>query len=105
MSAVPTSDLKTYKKRPALVVQSDDLTTEFHQRIVVQITSNLDRKGETRILVPSNSLQGRSMGLRMDSVIVVDNLVTVMERELDRRLGNCPNMQPVEEALRKTLGL
>jgi mRNA interferase MazF len=37
----PDSTLKTYKQRPALVVQADGITTGLPQRIVAMITSNL----------------------------------------------------------------
>ncbi len=45
------------------------------------------------------------MGLHTDSVIVTDNLATVLEREIDRTIGRCPDMSAVDAALRHTLGL
>ena len=45
------------------------------------------------------------MGLRTDSVVMTDNLATVLELEIDRVIGRCDNMQPVDTALRHTLGL
>ncbi len=47
----PYSDMVRYKKRPALVVQDESVETGLSQRVVVQITSNLDRTGYTRVLV------------------------------------------------------
>jgi mRNA interferase MazF len=47
----PYSDMVRYKKRPALVVQDESVETGLSQRVVVQITSNLDRTGDTRVLV------------------------------------------------------
>lgn len=44
----PHSDLITYKKRPALVVQDETVETGLRQRLVAPITSNLRRTGETR---------------------------------------------------------
>ena len=41
----PDSNLRTAKRRPALVVQADDLQTGLHQVIVSMITSNLARAG------------------------------------------------------------
>jgi len=40
------------------------------------------------------------MGLLMDSVIVVDDLATVFDDEVDRVMGNCPAMTKVENALK-----
>ena len=88
----PDSSLKTYKQRPALVVQSDTLTTGLSQHIVAMITSNLSRTGETCILVTLSSPEGKSMGLLTDSVIVADNLATVHERAISRVIGTCPIM-------------
>ena len=45
------------------------------------------------------------MGIVADSVIVADNLMTVLDREVDKVLGSCPAMDKVEVALRKALGL
>ena len=47
----PHSDLTTYKKRPALIVQADDIQTGLAQKLVAMITSNLTRIGETRVTV------------------------------------------------------
>ena len=45
------------------------------------------------------------MGLRTDSVIMTDNLATVLEIEIDRQLGHVPDMTAVNNALRNTLGV
>ncbi|MCX6089875.1 MAG: type II toxin-antitoxin system PemK/MazF family toxin [Candidatus Atribacteria bacterium] len=100
----PNSDFITYKKRPALVVQAD-IETGLSQKIVALITSNLGRTGPTRVYVPKNSDLGKQMGLKTDSVIVVDNLATVLEREMDKRIGKCTEWFPVADALLKTFGL
>ncbi len=101
----PDSSLKTYKQRPALVVQSDSVTTGLSQHIVAMITSNLGRTGETRVLITLSSPEGKSMGLLTDSVIVTDNLATVHEKAIARVIGACPVMDLVDAALRKTLAL
>jgi mRNA interferase MazF len=101
----PNSDLITYKKRPALVVQADDLNTQLPQKIVAQITSNLRRTGPTRVFVRRNSKLGQGMGILQDSVIVADNLATVLDGEIDRVIGSCIEIAPVEKALRMVLGL
>lgn len=101
----PNADLKTVKKRPALVIQANGLETGIPQRIVAMITSNLSRTGPTRITFMKASPEGRNMGLLTDSVIVTDNLATVLEREVDRVIGTCPRMDLVDDALRLTLAL
>ncbi|HAC63723.1 MAG TPA: transcriptional regulator [Cyanothece sp. UBA12306] len=101
----PNADFVTYKKRPALIVQSNSLNTGLKQKIVVPITSNLKRKGNTRIRIDQESSIGRQMGLVMDSVIIVDNLATVLEREIDKKIGTCPIMKAVSDALKLVFDL
>lgn len=101
----PNSDLKTYKKRPALIVQADDLNTGLDQKIVAMITSNLGRAGSTRVTVQKNDPLGQSMMLLSDSVIVTDNLATVLDREIDKAIGHCIDMALINQALRCTLDL
>ena len=45
------------------------------------------------------------MGLKTDSIVMTDNLATVLEAEIDRIIGRCHDMQAVDDALRYTLGL
>lgn len=102
----PDSNLRTAKRRPALVVQADNLQTGLPQTIVAMISSNMARMGHrSRVAVPQASPEGQQMGLHTDSVVMTDNLATVREDEIDRVIGNCPNIQAVDDALRHTLGL
>jgi|SRR5579875_493643 len=96
---------KTYKKRPALVVQGDSLNTGLQQTIVAMITSNVQRAGPTRVAVKQHDLPGQMMGLLTDSVIMADNLATVLDREIHKTIGHCPVMHQVDRALKLTLGL
>jgi len=101
----PNSDLTTYKKRPALVVQADGVETGINQSVVALVTTNLQRTGPTRVRFDAGSREGRAMGLASDSVVATDSLATVLHREIDKVIGACPAMQEVDTALRKTLGL
>ncbi len=102
----PDSNLRTAKRRPALVVQANDLQTGLSQVILAMITSNLARAGHpSRISVLQSSLEGQKMGLRTDSVVMADNLATVADAEVDRCLGRMPDLSAVDDALRHTLGL
>jgi mRNA interferase MazF len=47
--------------------------------------------------------ESRQMGLHSNSVIVTDNLATVLDAEIDRIIGKCANMRPIDDALRHTL--
>lgn len=101
----PNSDLRTAKLRPALVVQADQLNTGLAQIIVAMITSRLDRAGRpSRVKVSIGDSDGRSAGLLKDSVIMTDNLATVLVSEIDRQIGSVPMIR-IDAALRHTLRL
>jgi mRNA interferase MazF len=102
---LPNSDLKTYKKRPALVVQANGLPTGLNQTIIAMITSNTERTGQTRVGIAQKSAEGKRMGLLTDSVVATDNLATILEREIDKTIRHCPAMSKIEQALKHTLGL
>jgi mRNA interferase MazF len=55
--------------------------------------------------VVKNSAAGRQMGIITDSVIVIDDLATVKEPEVDKILGSYPAMGKVDEALKALFGL
>jgi mRNA interferase MazF len=102
----PNSDLRTAKRRPALVLQRDDLGTGLPQTIVAMISSNLARRGHpSRVFVGVASVEGRAGRLRLDSVIMTDNVATVFESEIDSVLGRLPDMAAVDSALKHTLAL
>lgn len=102
----PHSNLRMAKKRPALVVQADDLRTGLDQIIVAMITSNLRRRGHpSRYFIPLDSETGRRSGLLTDSVVMTDNLATVFLAAIDSKIGDLPDMEPVDAALRITLAL
>lgn len=102
----PDSNLRTAKRRPALVVQADALNAGLPQTIVTMITSNMARAGHpSRVPVKKDSPLGQQMGLLTDSVIMTDNLATVPDTEIDRTIGTCEDVAALDAALRHTLGL
>ncbi len=102
----PNSDLRTGKKRPVLIVDSDDLGTNLDQRIVAMVSTNLKRDNHpSRVLVSLDSENGQRSGLLFDSVIMTDNLATIMIHEFDKVIGHLPWMASIDEALKHTLGL
>jgi mRNA interferase MazF len=102
----PDSNLLTAKARPALVVQADLLNTGVNQVIVAMITTNLARANHpSRVLISVTTLAGRQTGLHADSVIVTDNLTTIIESKFGRVIGVWPDMSAVDAALRHTLAL
>ena len=104
----PNSDMRTSKRRPALIVQTDNLQTGIPQVIVAMISSNVVRAGHaSRVLITRGSAEGRQSGLRLDSLIMTDNLMTIRLSEFDSIMGTLPpkTMALVDDALRHTLNL
>lgn len=102
----PDSNLQTAKKRPALIVQADDLNTGLPQVIVAMITSNMVRAGhKSRLSIYRDSREGQLTGLQLDSVIVTDNLATVRVNFVHKVLGHIADLTDVEKCLAHTFGL
>ena len=102
----PNSDLTSFKRRPALIVQANNLATGISQVVITMITSNLARREHpSRVFIPLNSSEAKAAGLKTDSVIMTDNLATVLEKAVEARLGHLQNLSAVDAALRRTLGL
>ena len=101
----PNSDLRTAKPRPALVVQADNLQTGLTQVIVAMITSRLHRAPHpSRVLIRRSSVDGQRSGLLADSVVMTDNLATILDVAVDRTIGSI-SMDAIDGAIRTTLGL
>jgi mRNA interferase MazF len=65
----PNSDLRTAKRRPALVLQRDNLGGGLEQTIVAMISSNLARRGHaSRVFISAALREGKAAGVRLDSV-------------------------------------
>jgi mRNA interferase MazF len=102
----PDSNLLTVKKRPAIVLQADDLQTGLDQLIIGMITSNLTRKGhKSRIFVDTHTEIGRRTGLISDSVIMTDNIATVRLPGIYRRIGTFAELDTLKECLEHTFGM
>lgn len=102
----PDSNLRTAKRRPALVVQADELGTGLPQTIVAMISSNMARAGHpSRVVVQIGEEGAIKSGLLMDSVIMTDNLATIHTSEIDQVIGVFTRRKELDAALRATLAL
>ena len=101
----PNSDLLTAKKRPALIVQRNNLQTEIPQIIVAMITSRMIRaEHPSRITIKRDSSIGKQSGLLTDSVIMTDNLATILQSGIYQIIGSLPT-ESLDPVLKYTLGL
>jgi mRNA interferase MazF len=101
----PNSNLSSAKTRPALIVQADKLQTGLPQIIVAMITSQMFRaEHPSRVTILLNSIEGQHSGLLTDSVVMTDNLATILRSAVYRVIGSLPTKK-IDEALKHTLGL
>jgi mRNA interferase MazF len=101
----PNSDLRTAKTRPALVIQADGLNTGIGQMVVAMISSRMFRSSHpSRVTILLDSVVGRQSGLLTDSVVMTDNVATIMDSAIHAAIGSIP-MSDCDKALRHTLGL
>jgi mRNA interferase MazF len=96
------------KLRPALVVQPDHNNQRLTNVILAPITTTTHRSGEpTQFLIDSQSAEGRAAGIRHTSVVTCENLSTVAQFLVKRRLGHLPDpaMRAINDCLKAALGL
>lgn len=96
------------KLRPALVVQSDPNNQRLTNVIVAAITTTTHRSGEpTQLLIDVSTPAGQQSGLLKDSVVTCENLATVDQGRVTRKIGTLPTnaMQRISDCLRAALGI
>ena len=102
----PNSDLSSVKKRPAIVLQADNLNTGLNQLIIGMITSNSNRKNhKSRIFIKLESKIGNKTGLLTDSVIMTDNIATIRTEEIYKKIGEFTDTVSLENCLKNTFNI
>ena len=101
----PYSDRTGSKVRPALVVQSDALNQRIDDTILALISRSTHRASPTQVYVEVASPDGAATGLRQDSMIQCENLLTYDQGLVIAVIGQVPPplMCQVEDGLRKAL--
>jgi mRNA interferase MazF len=91
------------KLRPAVVVQPDVNNRRLTNVILAPLTTTIQRATEpTQFMVDVGSATGKATGLRHSSVVSCENLTTVAQSLVQRRLGHLPQdaMDQVNECLK-----
>lgn len=105
----PFSDRTGSKVRPALVVQADQLNLPLDDTVISTITSSRRRNigSSTQVLIKTDTTDGKQSGLRMDSIVQCENLLTIDQKFIIRTLGTLSDqiMQQVDNGLRAVLNL
>lgn len=104
----PTTDGRNANARPAIIVRSDRLQSDFPQFVMVPITSKVHRSDlGCRIRVLSGSTEYQRMALLTDSLVMVDKPATIEGSLIRAMIGSCPVgvMTRIDSALRLVLDI
>ena len=90
------------KTRPVVIIQSDDIQN-FDSIILCLLTTFDSSKITTRVFIPSNPLNG----LKKDSYVMTEKIVTVDKRELGEKVGILTNeeLEKISIQLAVVLGI
>lgn len=103
----PFSDRTGSKVRPALVVQTDVLNRRITDTILASISRSTHRASATQLFIDVSTAEGAQTGLRQDSMIQCENLLTYDQRLVITKIGelSAPLMQVVNDCLKAALDL
>ena len=101
----PFSDQTGSKVRPALVVQTDVFNRRIDDTILAAIGSAMHRSTESRLYIDIATSEGATTGLRQNSMVQCENLLTYDRRLLIAKLGQLSDsqMREVDSRLKFTL--
>lgn len=103
----PFSDRTGSKVRPALVVQADSLNRRIDDTILASISRSIHRASPTQLFIDLATPDGAATGLRQNSMVQCENLLTYDTRLVITKIGSLPSslMQRVGECLKAALEL
>ena len=105
----PYSNHTESKIRPALVVQSDVWNQRLDTTILASITSSRHRRvgASTQYFIDTATIKGQQSGVRFDSIVQCDNLITHEQELILRVIGSLSNsaMQEIDVCLKATFGI
>jgi mRNA interferase MazF len=103
----PFSDRTGSKVRPALVVQSDTLNHQITDAILASISRSTHRASPTQLFIDISTPDGGRTGLRQNSMIQCENLLTYDQRLLIAKIGQLSSslLEGVSGCLKTALDL
>jgi mRNA interferase MazF len=103
----PFSDRTGSKVRPALVVQTDVLNHRIDDTIIAAISRSTHRASSTQLFIDLGTSEGRATGLRQNSMVQCENLLTYDRGLIITSIGrlSASQMLQVDRCLRQALSL
>ncbi len=101
----PFSDRTGSKVRPALVVQADAFNRQITDTILASISRSTHRASATQLFIDISTPEGSATGLRQNSMIQCENLLTYDQSLVITKIGHlsAPLMQRVNDCLKAVL--
>lgn len=101
----PFSDRTGSKVRPALVVQADALNRRISDTILAGVSRSTHRASPTQLFIDISTPDGGQTGLRQNSMIQCENLLTFDQRLIMAKIGELSGalMRQVEQCLKAAL--
>jgi mRNA interferase MazF len=102
----PFADLSAHKVRPAVIVSVDPQSPELILAFITSVLTNQSPRGAEVLLLQSDP-EFRVTGLKADSLIRLDKLVTLSSAVVSRRLGKVGPVThgKIAAMLRRALGI
>ncbi len=105
----PYSNYSESKIRPALVIQADYWNQRLDSTILAGITSSRHRRigAPTQYFIDISTVEGEQTGLRLDSIVQCEKLITFRQRRILRIIGSLSDsaMQKIDDCLKSALGI
>ena len=103
----PFSDRSGSKVRPAVVVQNDAYNRWIDDTILAAISRSTHRASATQLFIDISSPEGTATGLRQNSMIQCENLLTYDQGLVIAIIGklSAPLISKMDECLREALSI
>jgi mRNA interferase MazF len=103
----PFSDRTGSKVRPALVVQADSLNQRITDTILASISRSTHRASPEQLLIDISTPEGGRTGLRQNSMVQCENLLTHDQRLIITKIGglSASMMRQIDGCLKSALEL
>ncbi len=87
-----STGLSERKLRPAVIVQCDKNNLRLNDVILIPLTSKTKEKlEETHTFISKNSPEGIKAGIRLDSVIKAETILTLPKSLISKKIGHLPS--------------
>ena len=103
----PFSDRTGSRVRPAVVVQADGLNRRITDTILAAVSRSTHRASPTQLFIKIVTPEGGRTGLRQNSMIQCENLLTYDPRLVITKIGqlSAPLMKRLNDCLKLALDL